>query len=281
MFYAGMGSPAGSGTVGIGRATAAASNPYSWTQYASNPIFTGGGSVDLGSVVYDSANSTWYMYYHSLPANSSSIYLATSTDGFTFTPYNSGTAVLTPTGQGCSDGIAVEDASVLLDSSGTWYMFYSYVTSSVNLPGVRYATSSDGKTWTKGGCTDILSNNSAYDRGAIEWHTISKVSSYYVLAYEGYSGLNGSNACCYSINLAYSTSPTSGWTKSLANPILSGTNQSSAFDSMDVASPFFWYNGTNWMLFYQGTNSSSYDTGDWSLGITTLPSGLTPLSAIP
>jgi hypothetical protein len=278
MFYSAMAAPTGSGTIQIGRATATVANPYSWTEYSSNPILSRSGqSTRLDSMQY--VGGTWYMYVSGGGDNSIDLY--TSTDGFTFTA-SSSNPVLSPSGQGCSDGNTVSQSAVLKDGS-TWRMYYSYRTSTTTLAGLRYATSSDGITWSKTGgssCSDILSIGNAQGPSIfIEWTQILKIGSNYILTTGGY---NGSNWATY---LAYSTNPASGWTWSLANPIFGPSGVSGSWDSNHESTAAFYQIGSIWYLYYQGTNAApggtNYAYGHWAMGVATLAAGINPSSAIP
>ncbi len=275
MFYAAMAFPTATGTMTIGRATANVSSPFTWTEYVSNPILSGpsGHSIRLDSMQY--VSGTWYAYVTDFVANT--ILLYTSSDGFTFAAYGSN-PVLSPTGQGCTDGTVVSQGAVLKDGS-TWHMYYSYRTASTTLTGIRYATSSDGQTWTKQGCTDILSLGppGASDSLYMEWHQILKIGSDYLLTYEGY------NNSSWTANLAHSTSPGSGWAKSSSNPVFGPSFVGSTWDQNHVATAAYYQIGGTWYLFYQGAASAiggtAYTTGHWSLGMATL--GSDPTAAFP
>lgn len=278
MFYAGMSAPTSTGHESIGRATATVANPTDWAEYSGNPIIgsASSGNIRLDSVQY--VSGTWYLYSTDVTNNNIDLY--TSTDGFIFTPY-SGNPVLTPTGQGCSDGTVVSQGSVLYDS-GTWRMYYDYRNGSNVLPGIRYATSLDGKIWTKQGCVDLITRipgglNSTY----IEWQQILKLDDYYMLVYGGYNG------SYWSTGLAYSSSPGSGFIQSFANPVFSPTFASvpvGLSPENNIATTAFYQIGLNWYAFYQWTNTAlggNYSTSNWSMGIASFPAGEDPTSAIP
>ena len=271
-----MSAPTGTGTITIGRATATVAYPTSWTQYAGNPIITGpsGHSVRLDSIQL--VGGTWYLYATDVTAND--ILLYTSTDGFTFSEYG---AVLTPTGQGCTDGTVVSQGSVInepSDLTAPWKMYYDYRTAGTTLQGIRYAVSSDGKTWSKtagSSCANLVSTGTSYDSTYIEWQQILKIGSYYELVYGSYSGST------WSTNIAYSTDPASGWQKSLANPIFSPSGGSN-WDGTHVSTGAFYEIGGEWWLFYQGTDTGGfYGFGNWSMGMASLPNGNDPSAAIP
>lgn len=104
----------------------------------------------LGSMVWD--GSEFWLYYNS--DDTFAIGLATSSDGSTFTKFGS-SPILTPNGQGRDDGDYVSQPSVLKEGS-SWTMIYGYRDGIAVLPGLRYATSADGESWTKGGSGDIF-----------------------------------------------------------------------------------------------------------------------------
>ena len=280
MFYGGMAAPPGTSPMKIGRATASTADPFTWTKYASNPVYDGGSSISVDSAVL--FGSTIYLYYTDpINTNGSSVKLATSTDGgFTFSPV--GTAI-SPAGQGCTDGHTVSAGSVIRDDNGTWHMFYSY--RSVDrgvLPGVRHATSADGITWAKDGCWDVLSRGAAGapDSTYIEWHQVIKIGSTYVMTYDAYNG------SYYSCNMATTDNLSAGWwTKSSANPTFPPTFHTGDFDQNHVGGCAFFQAGSTWYMLYSGTGAgqggNTYNFGDWPMGIATLPAGKDPTSAIP
>ena len=99
------------------------------------------------------------------------------------------------------DEVHVNDPAVIRVGAA-WYMYYGYRTVSQVLPGIRVATSVDGRSWTKH-TGDVLSKGAAgsYDDHYIEWHQVFKLGTNYVMVYEAYDGAN------YSISLAQSTDP--------------------------------------------------------------------------
>ena len=147
-----------------------------------------------------------------------------------------------------------------------------------NVQGIRYAVSSDGKTWSKtagSSCANLVSTGTSYDSTYIEWQQILKIGSYYELVYGSYSGST------WSTNIAYSTDPASGWQKSLANPIFSPSGGSN-WDGTHVSTGAFYEIGGEWWLFYQGTDTGGfYGFGNWSMGMASLPNGNYPSAAIP
>ena len=266
MFFSGMAAPTSSGHECIGRATATVAAPTVWTQYASNPIICDSHNRRVDSVIY--TGGVYYMY--STDDTDQNIHLFTSTNGIAFT--DQGT-VLTPTGQGRNDGDFVSQGAVWLEG-GVWTMIYSYRNGSNILPGYRYATSSNGTTWVKGGTGDILSKGplGSPDQSFMEWHHIVKVGSVYYLTYECWNGdaagLNGIATAC----IASSTSLTSGWVKSGVNPFFQQSKTPGAFDEYHTSSPGLFLNSDGtWYLFYSGSQSANPYFSHYQIGIATLP----------
>ncbi len=265
MFYAAMD---GSNDTAIGFATSTVANPESWNEYSGNPVIPGEGVGRRIDAVIN-VSGTLYLY---ATENSVQVVLYTSTDNGLTWSRDASSPVLTPDGQECSDETNVSEGSVYWDGGSNWTMIYSYRTNAASLAGFRYATSSDGKTWTKGGCTDILSLGPAgtSDTSYMEWHQIFKIGSTYYLSYEGY-GYN-SEGVVWSANLAYSKSLTSGWKKAGANPVFIRSSTPGAFDEYHVATPAFYNIGGVWYLFYQGGNVyDPYAASNWDLGMARLP----------
>ena len=270
-----MGYSTSNGPAAIGRATASVSNPTSWTEYSGNPIISPAYSTRLDSIQL--VAGTWYLY--SSNQSSHAVDLWTSTDGFNWAINTSG--VLTPSGQGCTDGVEVGQLAVLYSGS-TWDGWSSYwgQTTPLTEPGIRHATSSDGIHWTKDtGCANVLSTGvpPASDSAFIEWHQVQKIGPYYVISYEGYNNNN------WTANLAYSVNPAGPFVKSLENPVFSGTFNSGDWDQNHIATPAYYQIGTKWYLFYQGSagglGGGNYGASPWSVGMATLASD--PTAAIP
>lgn len=272
LFFGGGGPGINGINLSIGRATASIAsdltNSASWTEYAGNPVIGIGPGVcgrRVDSVIVINANLLWL---YSTNCDTNDISLFTSTDnGFTWT-LDPASPVLTPTGQGRNDGTVVSQGSVFRDGLTTWTMIYSYRTSTVILPGFRYATSSDGKTWTKGGAGDILSNgpNGSSDVTLMEDHQIFKIGSTYLMFYD---------ACVPGLCLesgAYSSSLTSGWQKFGANPIFQGSKVAGSFDKFHSTTAGVFQAGSVWYMLYTGNGNvqEPYGNGNWAMGIAVL-----------
>lgn len=166
--------------------------------------------IKVGStyrMVYTFSNLTTY----------DSIYLATSTDGVTWTPQG---ALLTIGAGGAWDDTWVTDPSeILID--GTYYLYYAGWSSTA--PGdarIGLATSSTGNagSYTKHASNPVLSQgaNSYEDVGVYDPSIIDTGSGKYVLLYSGFNGTEQLASYATSTDLVT-------WTRS--NRILYGTSQ--------------------------------------------------------
>jgi len=162
------------GQIGVATST----DGIHWTKYSSNPIVQGTGSgwgYDLinPSVCY--VNKTFYMIYTGLMSNATSAaFLATSTNGLTFTPYSSNPVL--------DDHSAWQNRHI--ETSGMSYFggyFYLYYTanavSGLSRPG-GVARSANCITWTTCAQNPVLTSAAAYGTGtnyilvsgkAIQW----------------------------------------------------------------------------------------------------------------
>lgn len=259
-YASGMYAPANSTNLIIGRFHAPlSSNLHTWTD---DGVVLGAGSgwdgifVRLGSIFYDSG--TYRMYYSGRNAGGvTQVGLATSTDGLTFTRY-AGNPILTPAGQGRNDGTHVEEAAVIKEGS-SWTMIYMRfdVNASPSITSLRYATSSDGLAWTKGGAGDLVND----DPLNVEFHQLIKFgASDYALVYE-----SGNFTNSFRISVARATSVTGPYTSWAHNPLFTKSGVAGTFDRYHVATPFVAQLNGQWRLFYQGASDvdQPFNTNTW------------------
>src|SRR5262249_17616357 len=170
MFYSGM--KLGGSAGAIGKAWANIAEPFIWHEDDHNPLLTGdpkipfeASAIRLDTVIYHKARDEYWIYYtgNSTKAQADAIGLATcpaGKDGYSqvvtanIKRYE-GNPILSPQGQGRDDESYVSQGAVFREK-GVWYSLYSYRTRNAVLPGIRLATSRDGKRWTKVPGADLL-----------------------------------------------------------------------------------------------------------------------------
>jgi hypothetical protein len=132
----------------------------------------------------------------------------------------------------------------------------------------KVATSPDGLNWTEIGLVNSLGSAGAFDHTYIEDKMVYFDGTYYYLIYEGYNGSQ------WAIGVTKSTSPTSGFSKTSASPVLSPSGISGAFDQYQVATPYIYQDPitNNLYLFYQGGNNATYANAYWKIGIASIQS---------
>jgi hypothetical protein len=260
MFFSGMGAPVASGTQSIGRATFSTSDPTTLT--VSNgglPVAeqilagweNGGDGIRVDSCFYNSDDSKIWLYY---TAHQNQIGLMRSSDlGLTWTRYASN-----PVMMASGDETYTSQLAVLREGS-SWHAIYSYRASGAVLPAYRYASSSDGLTWTKGG-VDVYHDGTRYH----EFHQLFKIGSTYFLAYE-----SGGTDVDWDVRLATSSDPSTGWVRYSINPFLAKTGTPGAFDRYHTATPHLIKINGLWWLFYCGATDldQPYGSNHWQMGV--------------
>jgi hypothetical protein len=151
-----------------------------------------------------------------------------------------------------------------------WHMYYSYRDKEQTLPGIRYATSTDGKTWTRHWhAADPRGRGHIFDavpNAYYEWHQISKVGRTYVLSME----VGPEHGKQWRTVLAMSQHPAHGW-KQLDVDTLLQVKWPGIYNEKNiyhVATPAFYTIGGRGYLFTQACarpGNDNYIDGNWEL----------------
>lgn len=272
LLFSGMDAPTARGPQQIGRATASRSaflsNPLTaWTEDASNPVLVTGSPgqpdskyIRQSSCLYNPDDGDkLYEYYTCNNGSVDQLCLAWSTDqGRTWTKYG---VVMSPSIDGCSDETWVSQGAVIRRSAGDWIMVYSWRNphQGVILPGTRYVTSRDGKTWVgHGTCRNSLTAAPLY----LEQHQIMMLDGKCVLLFE-----TGNMTVPWTIGLASAATCEGPFTVSSRSPLLSPG--ASGWDSTFVATPWFMTVADESYLWYCATNESkaNYNLAHWPLSL--------------
>ena len=289
MFYSGV--PATNRTLCfIGKAWALKSDPFTWHQDDHNPVFSPGksgwdsGSIRLDAVLYLPEEDAYYIYYSGTTGSvQDHIGLAicpAGADGYSgITPsaiQRFGTQpVLAPEPAAPYFEQMASQAAVLREwdekaRRWDWFMYYSYRGKDGTLPGLRLATSRDGKIWTRHfnekdprGMGQIFqSTPGAY----YEWHQVFKIGSTYLLSIE----VGIAQGKRWRPVIAVSKHPDCGWQQAGVDAVLQ-TKWAGLYrdDTIyHVATPAFYQIGGKWYLYTQACplpGNGNYIDGHWDL----------------
>jgi hypothetical protein len=289
MFYSGV--PATNRNLCfIGKAWALKSAPFTWHQDELNPVFRSGikgwdsGSIRLDAVLYVAEEDAYYLYYSGTTASvQDRIGLAicpAGTDGYSgITPAAIRRAgsqpVLSPEPAAPYFEQMASQAAVLRewDAKGQrwdWFMYYSYRGKDGTLPGLRLATSRDGKTWTRhyndqdprGMGQVFKSTPGAY----YEWHQAFKIGGTYVLSIE--VGISAGKR--WRPVIAVSQHPDTGWAQLEVDTLLQTKWEGLYRDDTlyHVATPALYRIAGQWYLYAQACPlpaNGDYIDGHWDL----------------
>jgi hypothetical protein len=289
MFYSGV--PATNRNLCfIGKARALKSDPFTWHQDEHNPVFSPGkqgwdsGSIRLDAVLYIAEEDADYIYYSGTTASvQDRIGLAicpAGADGYSgITPaaiQRVGTRpMLAPEPTAPHFEQMVSQAAVLREwdtkaQCWYWFMYYSYRGKDGILPGLRLATSRDGKTWTRHynekdprGMGQIFkSAPGAY----YEWHQVSTIGGTYVLVIE----VGTSAGKRWRPVIAVSQHADTGWMQIDVDAVLQTKWAGRYRDDTiyHVATPAMYQIEGKWYLYVQACplpGNGNYIDGHWDL----------------
>jgi hypothetical protein len=286
MFYGAVGPR----DAAVGKAWADTRDPFRWHQNEANPIFRAAGhgwdssSIRLDTVLYLPEEDAYYLYYSGAAGTvQDRIGLAicpAGADGY------SGVTAAAIARYGTSPVLAPEPAAPFHEAMASqaavlrewnaktrrwdWYMYYSYRGKDGILPGIRLATSHDGKAWTRHFNTEDPRGMGQIFRSVpdayYEWHQVFKKGASYVLSIE--VGVN--HGVRWRPVLAVSNDPVRGWTQLDADTVLQ-TGWHGLYDDRTlyhVATPAFYRIEGKWYLFVQACGrpaSNNYTDGAWEM----------------
>ena len=274
----------------FGKAWALKSDPFTWHQDEGNPFFGplkdnwDSGSIRLDTVVYIPEEDAYYIYYSGTTESvQDKIGLAicpAGADGY------SGITAAAIRRMGTQPILAPEPAAPYFETMAQqsavwrewdaaarrwdWFMYYSYRGKNGTLPGLRLATSRDGKTWTRRfneedprGMGHIFdSTPNAY----YEWHQVIKVGDTYVLTIE----VGTEKGKRWRPVVAVSKHAATGWVQTDIDALLQ-TKWTGLYrdDTIyHVATPAFYQIDGRWILYTQACPlpaNRNYIDGHWDM----------------
>ena len=274
----------------VGKAWATVADPFTWHQDKANPVFRPSGegwdarTIRLDAVLYIPEEDAYYVYYSGTQGTiQDQIGLAicpAGADGYTevteaaFKRVGSAPVLApepaSPYFERMASQAAVWRERDAVGSGWKWYMYYSYRGKDGTLPGIRLATSTDGKTWIRQFNADdprgmgqiFVSTPDAY----YEWHQISKIGKTYVLCIE----VGTQKGQRWRPGLAVSDRPDKGWVQLDLDTMLQTKWEGLYRDSalFHVATPALYQLGGKWMLYAQACplpGNANYIDGEWDI----------------
>jgi len=273
----------------VGKAWADVADPFTWHQNEENPIFGPSGrgwdarTMRLDAVLHVPEEDAYYIYYSATTGGiQDHIGLAITPVGDGYASVNAGTIkrygdapILAPEPAAPFYEKMVSQSAVWREPGskpGTWvwYMYYSYRGKDGTLPGLRLATSTDGKTWRRHfntadprGMGQIFeSTPDAY----YEWHQVQKIGQTYVLFIE--VGLSKGQR--WRPVVAVSRHPDRGWKQLDVDTVLQTKWKGLYRDDAlyHVATPASYQIGGKWYLFVQACPlpaNRNYIDGQWDI----------------
>jgi hypothetical protein len=289
MFYSGVPS-SNTSVCHIGKAWALKSDPFTWHQDPGNPVFSqaasgwDSASIRLDCVLYVQEEDAYYIYY-----SGTDVADAQNRIGLAICPAGddgySGISASSIRRHGSAPVLAPEPAEPFAETMSSqaavwrerdeagqwhWYLYYSYRGGNGVLPGIRLATSTDGKNWQRHYNQDdsrgmghlFVSTPDAY----YEWHQVFKVDDTYVLSME--VGPNRGER--WRPVLAVSRHPDRGWEQLDVDTVLQTRWPGIYSDEtmFHVATPTFYQIDGRWFLYVQACplpTSRNYIDGRWDL----------------
>jgi hypothetical protein len=289
MFYSGV--PATNRNVCfIGKTWALKSAPFTWHQDPHNPVFSPGkqgwdsGNIRLDAVLYIAEEDAYYIYYSGTTGS------VQDRIGLAICPAGAdGYAGITPTAiqrAGAQPVLSPEPSAAFFEQMASqaavlrewdakeqrwaWFMYYSYRGRDGILPGLRLATSRDGKTWTRHynekdprGMGQIFkSTPDAY----YEWHQVFKIGGTYLLSIE----VGTSAGKRWRPVIAVSKRPRTGWAQIDVDALLQTKWDGLYRDDTiyHVATPAMYQIEGKWYLYAQACplpDNGNYIDGHWDL----------------
>lgn len=274
----------------VGKAWALRSDPFTWHQDAANPVFGPGkdgwdsGSMRLDAVLYIPEEDAYYMYYSATHAiTQDRIGLAVcpaGADGYSdireanIRRVGTGPVLAPEEGRPFEESM-VSQAAVLREWDAgarrwNWFMYYSYRGANGILPGIRLATSSDGKEWKRRfNGKDPRRMGHVFDstpNAFYEWHQVFKLGATYVLSME----VGPERGKQWRTVVAVSHRPDEGWVQLDLDTVLQSQWEGLYSDGkiFHVATPAFHRIDGRWYLYAQACPlppDGNYISGLWDI----------------
>jgi len=187
---------------------------------------------------------TYHLWYTAQARGKSSLGYATSRDGITWTRQSERPVLVA---EQRWEKVAVMCPHVLWDEDARLYRMWYSGGAQREPDAIGYATSADGRTWSKDAANPIFQAERAnpWEAAKVSGAQVVRLGDAYVMFYIGFADPHHAR-----IGLARSADGVHDWQRHGANPIIAPTRR--GWDGDAVYKPFALYDGTRWLLWYNG-----------------------------
>jgi predicted GH43/DUF377 family glycosyl hydrolase len=217
------------------------------------PNVASGWEEDVNRPVVLKQGGQYHMWYTGQAKGKSAIGYATSSDGKTWTR-PSDRPVLSPEQRW--EKVAVMCPHVLYDAGEQRYRMWYSGGEQYEPDAIGYATSKDGLDWVKCETNPVFRPDpgKAWEKDRVTACQVVKQGDRYVMFYIGFRDRDHAQ-----IGLARSKDGITGWERHPANPILRlGPGK---WDADAVYKPYAVFDGTRWLLWYNGRRGGTEQIG--------------------
>ena len=212
---------------------------------------------DINRPVVVKREDGYHMWYTGQNRAHSAIGYATSPDGITWTRQST-EPVLSPDQPW--EKVAVMCPDVTWDAAAQIYKMWYSGGDQYEPDAIGYATSPDGLHWTKLAQNPIFvpDPQSAWEQHKVTACQVIPDADGYTMLYIGFENVQHAQ-----IGLARSEDGITGWVRNPANPIIRTSTRGSGndWDCNACYKPFAVFDGTKWLLWYNGRRGSSATDG--------------------
>lgn len=228
------------------------SNPFHLKKYIT--ALTSGGQdkwdEKVNRAMVMKKNNKWLMWYTGQNGKNSSIGLAVSEDGSSYTRYSYNPILIA---EEKYEKNSVMNPCVIWDDDENLFKMWYSAGDQFEPDVICYATSQDGIDWVKHKENPIFTKGEdLYDRMKVGGGEIIKDNEKYTLYYIGYETLDNARICC-----AYSRDGVTNWERSLNNPLISPSK--GQWDSDAVYKPCVIQTNQGLLMFYNA-RKRNYET---------------------
>lgn len=208
---------------------------------------------DINRPVVLKREGTYHLWYTGQARGRSSIGYATSPDGKHWSRASEHPVLIPETAW---EKVAVMCPHVLWDAQGRLFRMWYSAGDQYEPDAVGYATSSEGMVWTKDPANPVFRPDPAHlwEQHKVTGVQVQKHGDWYLMFYIGFRDVEHAQ-----IGLARSRDGRTGWQRHPANPIIRPS--AGEWDADACYKPFALFDGTKWLLWYNGRHGSLEQIG--------------------